>query len=139
MEEKLSMKIEDLSITFHTDRIKECVDFYRSHFNAVVSFDAGWYVSIRLESERPLYLSFQGHNEEMSRKTFSGGVSLNLMVGDADACYKGLKQARVSFAEEITDHEWGDRAFSLYDPIGNLLYIYSERPLHDKYKDAVKE
>ena len=40
--------------------------------------------------------------------------------------------------EKITDHEWGERAFSLLDPIVNLVYIYSERELHEKYKDAVK-
>jgi uncharacterized glyoxalase superfamily protein PhnB len=70
---------------------------------------------------------------------FGGGVTLNLLVEDVDACYNQLKLAGRQFAEEITDHEWGDRAFSLYDPIGNLVYIYSERPLHEKYKDAVKE
>jgi hypothetical protein len=32
-----------------------------------------------------------------------------------------------------------DRAFRLYDPIGNVLYVYSERELDEKYKSAVKE
>lgn len=44
-----------------------------------------------------------------------------------------------SHAEVIADSEWGDHAFNLLNPIGDLLYVYSVRPLHDKYKDAVKE
>lgn len=135
------MKIKDLSITFHTNKIKECVDFYSKYFQTKVAFDAGWYVMIRLESDNvtPIYLSFQGGIEEMPRDSFTGGMTLNLMSEDVDACYEQLKLTDISFFEEITDHEWGDRAFSVKDPIGNLVYVYSERELHEKYKDAVKE
>lgn len=135
------MKIKDLSITFHTEKIKECVDFYTRYFGAQLSFDAGWYVSIHLQSnENPyIFLSFQGSNGEMHRNIFAGGVTLNLMVEDVDARWEELRKTDVTFEEEITDHEWGDRAFSLFDPIGNLVYIYSPRPLDEKYKNAVKE
>jgi len=136
------MKLKDLSITFHTDKIKECVDFYCKYFQAKVSFDADWYVSIRLDSDSPLFLSFQARNPALDYSTcsqFGGGVTLNLLVEDVDTCWEQLQQHGLSFAEEITDHEWGDRAFSLYDPIGNLVYAYSERTLHEKYKNAVKE
>ena len=136
------MKLKYLSITFHTDKIKECVDFYCKNLQAKLTFDADWYVSIRLESDKPLFLSFQARNPELDYSTcsqFGGGVTLNLLVEDVDACYNQLKPEGIQLAEEITDHEWGDRAFSLYDPIGNLVYVYSERPLHEKYKDAVKE
>lgn len=135
------MKINDLSITFHTGKIKECVDFYSKYLGATLAFDAGWYVMIRLESDNPIpiYLSFQSCMEEMNRSTFAGGITLNMPVDDVDSCYEKFVQIGVPFVEKITDHEWGDRAFSLYDPIGNLVYIYSERPLHEKYKDAVKE
>ncbi|SFL47795.1 Glyoxalase/Bleomycin resistance protein/Dioxygenase superfamily protein [Porphyromonadaceae bacterium KH3CP3RA] len=135
------MKINDLSITFHTDKIKKCVDFYSKYFRATVAFDADWYVMIRLQSDSttPIYLSFEDNPYKMSRSNFAGGIVLNLKVDDVDTCYEQLRQTDVRFTEEVTDHEWGDRAFSLYDPIGNLVYIYSERPLHEKYKDAVKE
>lgn len=135
------MKFNDLSITFHTDKIKECVDFYGKYFNTKVTFDADWYVSIRLESDNPtpIYLSFQGCNEDMIQDNFSGGITLNLMVDDVDACYNELQQTDITFFEDVTDHEWGDRAFSVKDPIGNLVYVFSERPLHEKYNSAVKE
>lgn len=133
------MELKNLSITFHTNKIKECVAFYSNYYQATVTFDAGWYVTIRLESNIPIYLSFQGCDEGMNHPQFNGGTTLNILVEDVNACYEKLKPMGVSFVEEITDHEWGDRAFSIYDPIGNLVYVYSERPLHDKYKDAVKE
>lgn len=135
------MKIREFSITFHTNKIKECVDFYGKYFQAIVTFDAGWYVSIRFDSDpsKPIYLSFQGCNEEMIKESLTVGVTLNLMTEDVDACYERLKQKGISFSEEITDHEWGDRAFSVKDPIGNIVYVYSERELHEKYKNAVKE
>ncbi len=135
------MKFNDLSVTFHTDKIKECVDFYTKYLGATLSFDAGWYVSVHLQSDAnpAMYLSFQSCNTDMKRITFSGGITLNFMVDDVDAFWAQLSQEGLEFVEEIADHEWGDRAFSLYDPIGNLVYIYSERPLHPKYKDAVKE
>lgn len=136
------MKFKDLSFTFHTDLIKECVNFYGKYFNATVTFDAEWYVMIRLESDVPMMLTFQARNKALDYSTcsqFGGGATLNLLVDDVDACYTELKAMGVTFAEDVADHEWGDRAFSLYDPIGNLIYIYSERPLHEKYKFAVKE
>ncbi len=125
----------------YADKIKECVDFYQKYFQAKVTFDAGWYVSIRLEGNEnaPLFLSFQGSYNEEEKASFTGGVTLNLMVEDVDACYNQIKPSGVQFIEEIADHEWGDRAFRLYDPIGNVLYVYSERELDEKYKSAVKE
>jgi uncharacterized glyoxalase superfamily protein PhnB len=137
----VKMKIKDLSITFHTEKIKECVEFYSKYFQAKVTFDAGWYVTVCMESDNavPIYLSFQSNEEGIDQDVFKGGITLNLMVEDVDSCYGQLKQTELSFVEEISDHEWSDRAFSLYDPIGNLVYVYSERPLHEKYKNAIKE
>jgi hypothetical protein len=40
--------------------------------------------------------------------------------------------------EEITDHQWGDCAFSVQDPLGNIIYIYSPREMSAEYQNAVK-
>ncbi len=137
------MKFQDLSITFHTDKWRECVDFYCRYFQAKVTFDDGeWYVVVRLDSDyntQPLYLSFQGPNEFYQRENFTGGVSLNLKTGNVDESYRQIKLSGIPLEEDISDHAWGDRAFSIKDPIGNLLYIYSDRPVADKYKSAIKE
>jgi uncharacterized glyoxalase superfamily protein PhnB len=137
------MKIKDLSITFHTDKIKECVDFYTENFHATVSFDSGWYVSIRLQSDANshIYLSFQSSLDGNTdvKNPFAGGATLNLIVEDVDAWWEQLQGKGLSFIAEIADYEWGDRAFTLHDPIGNVVYVYSSRPFHEKYKDAVKD
>lgn len=137
------MKIKNLSITFHTDKTKECVEFYKRHFGATVTFDDGeWYVVIRLQTDPdtlPIYLSFQGDNDLYQREHFTGGLSLNIKVEDVDACYQKIRTAELPLTEDITNHKWGDRAFNLKDPLGNILYIFSDRELHEKYKYAVKE
>ncbi|WP_321479655.1 VOC family protein [uncultured Bacteroides sp.] len=134
------MNIKNLSITFHTDKIKECIHFYQKYFNAKVTFDADWYVVICLPSEdkKPIFLSFQNLNE-FKRTAFTGGTTLNIETSNVDLCYAEIKQSEVLIVDEIADHEWGDRSFCIKDPIGNLLYIYSEREISDKYKDAIKK
>ncbi|MDR0660252.1 MAG: hypothetical protein LBG19_05510 [Prevotellaceae bacterium] len=49
---------------------------------------------IRLESDNsaPLYLSFQGCNGE-TRDTFTGGITINLMLDDVDAAYEQIKRS----------------------------------------------
>lgn len=134
------MEFKDLSITFHTDKVQECKDFYVKYFNATVSFDAGWYVTIHFKSNvNPyIFLSFQ-QSEKANSDVFSGGATLNLMVEDVDNAYSKMKQTDIIIKDEIANHEWGDRSFSVTDPIGNILYIYSPRPMGEKYKDAIKE
>lgn len=135
------MKIKDLSVTFHTGKIKECADFYVKYFGAKVVFDYEWYVTIRLQSDpnQPIYLSFMKPEYGTAGLVFSGGITLNVTVEDVDAEYFRIMQTGIKINEEITDHDYGDRAFSVKDPIGNVFYIYSEREIGDKYKDAVKE
>lgn len=134
------MIFKELSTTFHTNKVKECVAFYNKYFDAQTTFDCGWYALIRLNSDSttPLILGFQGSPTEDIQNPFVGGVTINLLTADVDACYEQLKKSTLSFVEQITDHEWGDRAFSLLDPIGNIVYVYSVREVNDKYKDAVK-
>lgn len=135
------MKINELSITFHTKKVKECVEFYSKYFNARTTFDWGWYAVVLLESSDscPIQLSFQDSPDGMERVTFTGGVTLNLKVDDVDGSYEMLKKYSLPFIEEIIDHQWGDRVFSLYDPIGNVVYIYSDREVGAEYKDAIQQ
>lgn len=134
------MKLTDLSVTFHTSKVRECADFYVRYLGAEVAFDAGWYISVRFKSDvnSCMFLSFQDA-VRTGRKEAQGTTSLNMMVDDVDAEYEKMKRMGIAFEEEITDHTWGDRAFSMLDPIGNVVYIYSERPIGDEYQDAVKQ
>ena len=64
---------------------------------------------------------------------------MNLNVADVDAEYARLKLSGIAFCDEIADHEWGDRYFSVKDPIGNVLCVYSPREIGPEYQKAVKE
>jgi uncharacterized glyoxalase superfamily protein PhnB len=55
------------------------------------------------------------------------GVTLNIAVDDVDAEHKRLMAAGLSELMPLADHPWGDRGFSIADPIGNSVYIYSDR------------
>lgn len=52
---------------------------------------------------------------------------LNFKVEDVDAEYARLNQTGIEISTPIADHPWGDRGFSINDPIGNVVYIYSDR------------
>lgn len=135
------MKFKDLSITIHTDKIKECVDFYVRHFDVKITFDCEWYVTIQFQSDvnPPIFLSFMKPEYGSAKTTSSGGLTLNLHVKDVDAEYAQIQPTGVSFIEKITDHQWGDRAFSVQDPIDHIIYIYSPRKMSAEYQNAVKE
>lgn len=135
------MKFNDLSITIHTDKIKECVDFYVRHFDVKITFDCEWYVTIQFQSDVNafIFLSFMKPEYGTAGTTFAGGLTFNLNVTDVDSEYAKIQSAGIAFTEEITDHQWGDRAFSVKDPLGNILYIYSPREMSAEYQNAVKD
>jgi uncharacterized glyoxalase superfamily protein PhnB len=135
------MKFNDLSITSHTDKIKECVDFYVRHFDVKIAFDWEWYVNIQFQSdENPkFFLSFMKPEYGAAKTISSGGLTLNLNIPDVDAEHAKIQPTGIHLIEEITDHQWGDRAFSVQDQLGNILYIYSPREMSAGYQNAVKE
>lgn len=132
------MKINDLSITFNTKKVKEAADFYVKYFNATITFDCGWYVVVRMESPNPYSLCFMDPQTK-EYPMFNGGTILNMMEDDVDAAYKKVKDAGIEILLDITDQEYGDRSFRIVDPLGNIVYVYSPREVSEKYKDAIKE
>lgn len=135
------MKIKDLSFTFHTKRINECVDFYVKYFGARVTFDCGWYVTIRFDSatDAPLFLSFMSPEYSSTPTALEGGITLNICVEDVDAEYGRIKAAGLRITRELGDQKWGDRSFEVADPIGNILYIYIPIEISEEYREAILE
>lgn len=134
------MKFKDLSITFHTHRIGECKEFYSRYFDVRITFDCEWYVTINFQSAVNPYIFLSFMVPQNGGPSFAGeGTTLNLMVDDVDEEYEKLMSKGVDILEPIADHPWGDRSFTITDPIGNILYIWSERPMSEVYRNAVKE
>jgi len=130
------MQIKELSTCFVTHDVDTCRKFYQRYFSAKTIFDAGWYVNLRIDGNGP---SIQFMHPQGDAPTFGGtGIMLNFNVQDVDAEHTRLKEAGLQAAMQLEDHPWGDRGFSIIDPIGNSIYIYSEREPTDKFKQYYK-
>jgi uncharacterized glyoxalase superfamily protein PhnB len=126
------MKTDELSTCFITDEVDACREFYIKYFSAKIVFDAGWYANLRINGDGP---SIQFMQPQDDIPSFSGaGVMLNFKVEDVDAEHARLRAAGLQTAMPLQDHPWGDRGFSLIDPIGNSVYIYSDREPTDEYR-----
>lgn len=126
------MKTKQLSTCFCTTEVDSCREYYTKYFAAKAVFDCGWYVMLKINQDGP-EICFIQPRENMP--VFGGkGVMLNFNVGDVDAEYTRLIKAGLDIAMPPEDHPWGDRGFSVVDPIGNAVYIYSEREPSDEFK-----
>lgn len=130
------MKTTELSTCFITNDVETCREFYQRHFSAKATFDAGWYVNLRIAGDGP---SIQFMQPQDDIPTFSGtGIMLNFKVEDVDAEHARLTAAGLQTAMPLEDHPWGDRGFSIIDPIGNSVYIYADREPADEFKQYYK-
>jgi len=59
---------------------------------------------------------------------------LNFKVDDVDTEHARLTNEGLQIAMPLEDHPWGDRGFSVIDPIGNSVYVYSDREPSDEFK-----
>ena len=130
------MKTNELSTCFITNEVDACREFYQHHFSAKAIFDAGWYVNLRIAGDGP---SIQFMQPQDNMPTFSGsGIMLNFNVEDVDKEHARLTKSGLQTAMPLEDHPWGDRGFSIIDPIGNSVYIYSDREPTDEFKQYFK-
>ena len=131
------MNTKDFSVCFSTDEVEACRAFYKKHFMAYETFDCGWYITLRMDYSGPEISFMQPQNGEPA---FSGtGTMLNFKVDDVDAEYERLVNSGVPTAMPLEDHPWGDRGFSVLDPIGNSVYIYSEREPSEEFRKYILE
>jgi len=130
------MNIKDLSFRFTTDDLVSAKDFYTKYFGAEIIFDCGWYVEISFKTNgKKLLLSLM---EEPDKETLVKGnhVTVYLKVDDVDKELEKLTQMGLDIVSAIKDNPWGDRSFSVKDPMGNELYIFTETEPTEEYKNA---
>lgn len=126
------MNTRELSTCFVTKNVDACRDFYQRHLSAKAIFDCGWYLNLRIGGDGPS-IQFMQPKEGMAEYC-ADGVMLNFRVDDVDAEHARLVSEGVEPAMPLEDHPWGDRGFSIIDPIGTSLYIYSDREPSDEFK-----
>ena len=131
------MKTRELSTCFCTKDVDICRQFYQRYFNGKTIFDCGWYLNLSICGDGSC-IQFMEPQDNMP--TFEGtGVTLNFKVNDVDAEHARLMEAGLQTVMPLEDHPWGDRGFSVMDPIGNSVYIYSDREPSDEFKPYYKD
>jgi catechol 2,3-dioxygenase-like lactoylglutathione lyase family enzyme len=114
-----------------TERVAETRDFYVDLFGFEVTFDGGWYVSLR----RP----DGGHELAMvdsthptipdGYRTPAAGLILNFEVDDVDAEYRRLtEEGGLEPKLELRSEDFGQRHFIVADPSGVLVDVITEIP-----------
>jgi uncharacterized glyoxalase superfamily protein PhnB len=119
-----------------TAKVEESRDFYVKHFGAKVTFDCGWYVNLEF-GKASSSLQFMAPQPDQPLCN-PAGLGYNFSVADVDAEYQRLIAAGLQLVMPLEDHPWGDRGFSVQDPNGVTLYIYSEREPDDEFKQYCK-
>jgi len=105
--------------------------FYSEHFNAETLFDAGWYVVLKVGAAEFAMMVPEGDDPD-----YYGGVGLtyNFSVDDVDREYERLLACGLEVVMPLEDHPWGDRGFSINDPNGISLYIYTEKEPDESFR-----
>ncbi len=131
------MNTRELSTCFCTNDVAACKDFYKKYLFAEIIFDCGWYLNLRIGKSGA---TVQFMEPQGGMPVYSGtGVVLNFMVDDVDAEYERLIEAGLSTVMPLEDHPWGDRGFSVADPLGTSVYIYSEREPSEEFRQFYKD
>lgn len=131
------MQPKGLSTCFCTNDVKACKDFYQKYLLAVIIFDCGWYLNLKI-GEADTTVQFMEPQGDL--QVYGGtGVVLNFRVADVDAEYQRLTGAGLSVTMPLEDHPWGDRGFSVLDPLGTSIYIYSEREPAEAFRQYYRD
>ena len=126
-----------LSACIATEKVEESRDFYIKHFNAKVIFDCGWYVNLEF-GKQTSQLQFMAPREPGPPVCNPAGLMYNFSVDDVDQEHSRLTGEGFTPIMPLEDHPWGDRGFSIQDPNGITLYIYSDREPSDEFKQYFK-
>lgn len=131
------MEIKDLSVCFHTTRAAECKQFYVKYLNGVVVFDFQGYLSITFGTEKKFSLSFmEPGNESVFEEK---GITVNFEVDNVDDVYEQLiVKEGLTVLVPLGDNPWGDRSFTISDPLGNIVYIYTQIEPSEEFLVAFK-
>ena len=133
------MKPTGISPTIVVRDVEQAKDFYKTHFNARVAFDCGWYVSLEFGDNGPT-IQFM-HPQSPEQPEFGTGLTCNIRfenTGLVDAVHERLAKAGLPILMPLEDHPWGDRGFSTLDPYGVGLYIYADIEPSEEFRQYFK-
>lgn len=131
------MKINSFYPVILTKNVASTKDFYTKHFPFEITFDGGWYVSLKMKQQFPFELALLEPNHDTIPGNFhrelTGGLILNFEVEDADKEYARLKAANLPIHLEIKSEEFGQRHFITSDPNGVLIDVIQVIPPSEEF------
>ncbi|MBC7876707.1 MAG: VOC family protein [Anaerolineales bacterium] len=131
------MKINSFYPVLLTNNVADTKDFYTKHFPFEVTFDGGWYVSLKVSQGFPFELALLEPNHSTIpinfRRELNGGLILNFEVEDADKEYARLKAVGLPIHLEIRSEDFGQRHFITSDPNGILIDIIQVIPPSEEF------
>ncbi len=109
------------------DLVATTRDFYVQHFGFTVTFDSGWYVSLRRDDYELAVLDATHQTIPAAGRRTVGGLLLNFEVDDVDAVHHDLVTiAGLEPALALRSEDFGQRHFIVTDPAGVLIDVITE-------------
>lgn len=131
------MEVISLYPVICTDKLAETKRFYLDNFPFGTTFEADWYVSLRLSGERPFELALLDARHETIpegfRKPFAGGLLVNFEIENVDSVYEAFRAAGLPVHLELRDEAFGQRHFITSDPNGVLIDVIKPIPFTGKF------
>lgn len=109
-----------------TDQIAVSRDFYTSHFDFDIVFEADWYVSLKSKSNPAYELALLDYRHSSLPEAYrqpARGVLINVEVTDVDEIYTTLKEKGLPMILALRSEDWGQRHFITRDPNGILIDV----------------
>jgi len=113
--------------------------FYARHLAAKIIFDAGWYVALRLGGPEGPEVAFAAPHHDQDTPVSPGTLSLYVEVDDVDAAHDRMVATGAVTEGPPSDKPWGDRSFTLTDPHGVRVYLFSPRPMSAQFAAYSKQ
>ncbi len=131
------MRLSSFYPVIGTARVAETCDFYVMHFGFTITFDADWYVSLRLPDPPHYELAILDYTHPTVPAAFRKpvqGLILNFEVADVDAEYRRLvEQNHLPVHLDIRDEAFGQRHFIVADPNGVLIDMITPIPPSEEF------
>jgi catechol 2,3-dioxygenase-like lactoylglutathione lyase family enzyme len=135
------MKPNSIYPVIGTDRIAVSRDFYTSHFDFDIVFEADWYVSLKSRSNPAYELALLDYRHSSLPEAYrqpARGVLINFEVTDVDEIYPQLTNNGLPMILELKSEDWGQRHFITRDPNGILIDVIQNIAPTGIYADQYK-
>ena len=117
-------------VVLPADRMEATRDFYVHRLGLAPVFESTWFVALGCGGDDSVTLALMAHDHPSTfpgTETLDGrGMFVTLQVTDARKALGVLRAAGVELAYPLTDEPWGQRRFSLRDPVGTVVDVVEQ-------------